>query len=205
MRKLGFVGLLVLAGGLWACGGDDGKTEDTAGTDTAVADTAAGTDTVAADEAEDVAVGATYAEPTGGATWTVARVAEAKTRDGAIAACSGLTLEGLGGWRLPTVGEARGLYRDCPDLEVGGTCQIGAGCLDSTCNDASCKTCQTASSQPAGQCKALQAFQQGWEGAGWYWTSDEAADLGQYWVYNLCQGAFNVVVGGSMYDVRCVR
>jgi hypothetical protein len=196
-----------------ACGSSGGGTSDT-GTyadatapeevagDAAVADTAIATDTASG---EDAVAGPTYHEPTAGVTWTVSPVANMKNRDEAVAACSAANVDGQTGWRLPTVDEARGLYRDCPDLEKGGTCKLGAGCLDSTCNDASCRTCQTPSSQPAGQCKAVQAMQKGWDGAGWYWTSDSSADNEQYWVYNLCQGAFNSVVGGSLYDVRCVK
>lgn len=161
---------------------------------------------VGADAApETVVVGETYVEPVTGLTWTVTPVGTMKTRDEAVAVCEAAAVAGQSGWRLPTVAEARGLVRDCADLEVGGACPAGDGCLDSTCNADTCKTCQTPSSQPGGQCKAVLEMQQGWDGAPWYWTSDEAADTGQYWVYNLCQGALNVVYGASLYDVRCVR
>jgi hypothetical protein len=210
MRKTWFVTLATSACLLFlACGGDDKKSTgdpDTLGGDAATE--AAGEATAEASDdtgVAEVGTGPTYAEPNAGVTWTVTPVAKMKGYDDAVAACSTASVDGLSGWRLPTVGEARGLYRDCPDLETGGACGLGAACLQSTCNDAACKTCQTPSSQPAGQCKAVQELQQGWDGAGWYWTSDAAADTEHFWVFNLCQGAFNDVTGGSLYDVRCVR
>ena len=208
MRSVAWTLVLVLGvcGALTACGGSDGGDDTAAPLDTAGGDQAVTPDAATPDTAPgEVVVGDTYVESGTGLTWTVAPVAKMKGYDDAVAACQAANVAGQTGWRLPTAAEARGLYRDCPDLQVGGACPIGDGCLDSTCNDATCKTCQTPSSQPAGQCKAVQELQQGWDGAGWYWTSDQVPDLGQYWVYNLCQGAFNAVFGGSSYDVRCVK
>ena len=162
-------------------------------------------DTGADTTPDTLVVGVTFTEPGTGLTWTVDPVSDMANRDAAVAACEAAEVDGHTDWRLPTIEEARGLYRDCPDLELGGACTVGDNCLNSTCNDANCKTCQTASSQPSGQCKAVHEMQQGWDGGPWYWTSSEAADVEQYWVFNLCQGALNVVFGGSSYGVRCVR
>ena len=190
-----------------ACGGSDGGAEDTPGVDNGstdvAADQSATPDTAAADTP--LVLSDTFTEPGTGLTWTVKPVAQMKTYDDAVAACQAANVAGETGWRLPTVAEARGLYRDCPDLEVGGGCPLGAGCLDSTCNDATCTACQTPSGQPSGQCKAVPEMTQGWDGGPWYWTSDQVPDVGKYWVYSLCQGAFNDVFGGSSYDVRCVK
>jgi hypothetical protein len=64
--------------------------------------------------------------------------------DGIAAACAGLTVQGIGGWRLPTIDEARLLAGGCAPTATGGSCQLSdPSCLGKDCGFASpaCESC----------------------------------------------------------------
>lgn len=64
--------------------------------------------------------------------------------DGIAAACAGLTVQGISGWRLPTIDEARLLAGGCAPTATGGSCQLSdPSCLGKDCGFTSpaCESC----------------------------------------------------------------
>jgi len=83
-----------------------------------------------------------------GLTWQVEPTNKQMDWSTANSYCSKLELDGKG-WRLPTIGELRSLIRDCPALELGGSCNIHeeGDCLSYTCKEG-CKGCGEIDGRP---------------------------------------------------------
>ena len=78
-------------------------------------------------------IAGTWLDPATGLRWQEPPSDQTMSASKAATYCSGLELGGLTDWRLPTVGELRGLIRGCDKTVVGGTCKVGDSCVQSTC------------------------------------------------------------------------
>jgi len=151
---------------------------------------------------DDGVPGDTWTDPTSGLTWQVIPSSDYMYWDDAIAYCDNLSLDG-GGWHLPTISELRTLIRGCDGTVTGGSCGVTDSCLDSSCQNESCYSCNNGygpnkgcygPSELPGDCY-------------WYWSSSPVADDDNYaWDVYFHNGD---VYSYDDYDydnlARCVR
>jgi len=89
---------------------------------------------------DDTGTGDTWTDSSSGLTWQVTPGGWMIWVD-AKSYCDNLTLAG-GGWHLPTISELRTLIRGCDGTVTGGSCGVTDSCLDSSCQDESCYSCE---------------------------------------------------------------
>ena len=137
-----------------------------------------------------------WQDPTTGYIWQKTPPTVTKSWQGAIDYCTGLKLDDISGWHLPTISELRTIIRGCPETETGGACGVeDPGCLDSTnCWD-ECFGCSGGcylDSNLAGPCSV-------------YWSSSPHAKFSGFaWFVNFEDGQLDYGQYDK-YDVRCVR
>ena len=57
-------------------------------------------------------------------------------------ACEKLNINGVTGWRIPTISELRSIVRGCPATVEGGECDVTDDCRDENCFNDSCRGCE---------------------------------------------------------------
>jgi hypothetical protein len=128
----------------------------------------------------------------------------------AAAYCDGLSLGGLDNWRLPMIQEQVSLVRGCVDgAETGDPSLSGCGisdpdCLEGSCNDSSCATCDyLAGPGDPGGCYWDSAL--GVDCVCWYWSSSPYTDSSTAkWVVDFSYAVFGGTGPSSSAAVRCV-
>jgi len=93
--------------------------------------------------------------------------------ESAVIHCQTLELDGTG-WRLPTIGELRTLFRGCPATETGGACGVADDCLSwdtDGCYNVSCQGCEL-NAGPVGGCYWPEEL--GGSCEPFYWSSSTA-------------------------------
>jgi uncharacterized protein (TIGR02145 family) len=152
----------------------------------------------------DDASGDTWTDSSSGLTWQVTPSTNAYAWDDAITYCQKLSLDG-GGWHLPSISELRTLIRGCDATETGGSCGVTDSCLDYSCQDESCYSCEGGNgttdgcygpSELPGECD-------------WFWSSSQVANFGFAWFVDFAYGyVYYSYVGNrdaGTVDSRCVR
>ncbi len=124
--------LMTLAFGLatFACAGGDDDDDESAGDDDADDDTSG--EEVWTDP--DTALGWQNGETVGNESMIAADAATY---------CDALTWAGFDDWRLPTIGELRGLVRGCEETAAGGSCQVRDDCTALDCWTVNCDGCSS--------------------------------------------------------------
>ena len=89
----------------------------------------------------------------------------------AVSYCNGLEYAGNTDWRLPTLGDLRGLIEGCSATETGGECGVTDDCLEWSCygepmEESPCLYPCFVDEGPAGGC---------------YWPSNLEGNCGAYW------------------------
>jgi hypothetical protein len=147
--------------------------------------------------------GLTWLDPSTNFVWQKWPPAEAKSWQSAVDYCTGLTLGGMTGWRLPTISELRTIIRGCPATQTGGDCGVvDPGCLGPTCRTGACEGCEGGKG-PANGCY--------WDlslagSCGWFWSSSPYdGGANSAWPIGFDYGRVLNNYKASSYDVRCVR
>ena len=142
-------------------------------------------------------------------TWQITPASTKKTWSSAESTCDSLELGGLGGWRLPTIGELRSIVDGCKSTEPGGSCGVTDGCLKSSCANltANCDGC-AASGGPSGGAYWVNALKGPWDT--YYWSASllDTNYSDSYWTLQFSDAtvkAWDSSSGLSNYYVRCVR
>ena len=82
-----------------------------------------------------------WSDPSTGLVWQVGHGTN-MTQDEAVSYCAALTIDGHGGWRLPSIDELRTLIAGCPATQTGGSCPLTNACMDiNQCHNSSCGGC----------------------------------------------------------------
>jgi hypothetical protein len=146
--------------------------------------------------------GDTWSDPSTGLTWQVHQLDEYLTRDAAVSYCENLAMAG-GGWHLPTISELRTLIRGCEGTITGGACGVMDSCLDSSCEDVACSSCDEGDG-PNGGCYGPLELPAKCDG---FWSSSLVADSeGGAWAIYFGRGYIHDgYVGDPNGNVRCVR
>jgi len=178
-------------GGLFEDAGDSGEFEsDSSDTSSGDGDSDGDADTGQAEAWEDPDTGYSWVKDP---YWDLPLLSQGD----AVAYCEELDLDGFTDWTLPTIYELRSLVVDCPDTELGGTCQVNDTCLESYCIYG-CHGCE------AGGCYQPDLFL-GCDAIA-YWSSSLIANAeGEGWILNFQDG--NVAGQWHTFNlrVRCVR
>jgi hypothetical protein len=125
-------------------------------------------------------VGGTWFDAATGRTWEQSPSEEKLNREEAADHCAALNIGGLDDWRLPTVGELRGLIRGCDETVVGGSCGVDDSCVQASCGGLfGCLGCDQYQG-PAGGC---------------YWPAELGGNCSWYWSSTKVEGA----IGGASY------
>jgi len=83
----------------------------------------------------------------------------------AVEYCAELSIDDHSDWRLPTISELRSLIRGCTATETGGSCGVSDSCLDYSCWDDSCQSCD---------------YEEG-PANGYYWPDGMNGEYGLFW------------------------
>lgn len=151
MLCLGFVLLL-------SCSGEDDDSDES-GDDVEDDDGPADDD--------DSTSGETWTDPNSGLTWQVTPSGDFMQWEDAKTYCENLSLEG-DGWHLPSISELRSLIRGCDATITGGACGVTDSCLDYSCSDESCSSCDYGSGPTNGICYGTPELPAECE---WFWSS----------------------------------
>ena len=147
----------------------------------------------------------TWTDPKVGLTWQVRPTGGRMNLENAKALCASLSLGG-GGWRLPSIGELRTLFRGCSKAALGGSCNVQEGrCMNRSCRDVSCMSSGCDYGSGPGQ-----------NGMYWpdeikgpccrYWSSSPVGDINSNaWHGNPGVGGVDTDHSGNKLRVRCVR
>ncbi len=149
----------------------------------------------------DVSMG-TWFDSSSGLTWQNPPGDDQMEWQTAIDYCNDLSLDGHSDWRLPTISELRSLIRGCPETETGGSCQVEDDCLSSFCFRY-CTAC-TLAKGPADGCYWPDAM----EGmCAYYWSSQIVEDTGRHaWTVLFIGGLIiNMEFAVNHTFARCVR
>mgnify|MGYP001487029743 CR=1 FL=1 len=119
------------------------------------------------DDDDDSASGETWIDPTSGLTWQVTPSSEYMNWEDASTYCENLSLEGAG-WHLPNISELRSLVRGCEATVTGGACGVTDSCLEYSCSDESCSSCEYGSGPTNGICYGPSELPLECE---WFWSS----------------------------------
>lgn len=182
-------------------GNDDATDDDTTDDDT-TDDDATDDDTGDDDDDDDTGDDGTWTDSTSGLTWQVTP-SDGMIWEDAKSYCDNLSLDG-GGWHLPTITELRTLIRGCDGTLTGGSCGVTDDCLDLSCSNDSCYSCDYDAgpnngcygpSELPGECNS-------------YWSSSAVADLDDTaWAVYLSNGRVDYLPIDYYdgYFARCVR
>ena len=146
--------VLIFGLAVFACAGGGGDDDDGAGNDDDADDDTSGEE-VWTDP--DTGLGWQNGEAVGTGSFTAADAA---------AYCESLAWAGFDDWRLPTIGELRGLIRGCADTATGGSCQVRDDCTSWHCYTIMCDGCADGDGPGA-------------DGA--YWPEELKGNRGGYW------------------------
>jgi hypothetical protein len=153
-----------------------------------------------ADDAETV-----WTDSTSGLTWQDGETVGTTPSDFADAPtyCTGLTWNGLTGWRLPDVDELRSLLRGCTGTDTGGSCGVTDSCLNSTCVTGACAGCSSLGGPaPGGAYWPAQIT----GSINYYWTASAEGDVsGNGWYVDFRDGAVAGLDGNNGGSLRCVQ
>lgn len=83
----------------------------------------------------------TWRDPATGLTWQDPPFPERHAWSDGAAACAALEIDGVGGFRLPTIDELRTLARGCDATVSGGACEVTTLCLATSCGTEVCQGC----------------------------------------------------------------
>lgn len=126
--------------------------------------------------------------------------------DGIVAACAALTVQGVSGWRLPTIDEARLLAGGCAPTAPGGTCPLkDPSCLGKDCGFAmpACESCigNMGPHKTKGYCRPEVPLCINLT------TSSACPDCGAagYWTYSIINGNFYSAAPNAGGFIVCVK
>jgi hypothetical protein len=117
--------------------------------------------------------GGVYIDPVTNLEWQRAPTGGNMDWESAVMHCQDLSLDGTG-WRLPSIGELRTLFRGCPATETGGACAVTDDCLSwdtDGCYNEACAGCEL-DAGPAGGCYWPEEL--GGSCEPFYWSSSTA-------------------------------
>jgi len=196
MQTLAYPALIAVLflsfGILVSCGDDDDDNDDDDDDDD--------NDYDAADDDNDDDSGETWTDPSSGLTWQVTPSSKPKEWAEAKSYCYDLSLDG-GGWHLPTISELRTLIRGCDATVTGGSCGVTDDCLDSSCHDNSCNSCNWGDGPNNGAYDPSELSSQSWS-----WSSSPVADYSNgAWYVDFSIGIVNAHYGVHQGPARCVR
>jgi hypothetical protein len=134
------------------------------------------------------------------------QTAQIKNHDEIAAACAAMTVQGVSGWRLPTIDEARLLAGGCEPTAPGGSCLLSdPDCLSSSCGFASpdCESCFGGQGphKSKGYCRPEVPFCLNAA------TSSACADCATvgFWTYGIINGNFYSAKSTDQMFVICVK
>ena len=122
--SIGFGLFIACSSGSSGSGSDDDVADDDSGDD----------DSASADDDRIIT------DPSSGLTWYVEPALVQLSWEEAIYYCNKMAFSG-GGWRMPTISELRTLIRGCVNTQSNGQCGATDECLNFSCWDESCYSC----------------------------------------------------------------
>ena len=140
-------------------------------------------------------------------TWSE-KASSTMSWDDAETHCTGLNSSNYGGysngWHLPNIDELRTLIRNCPGTVTGGSCGVTNTCLSSSCQNASCYSCDYNNTG-----KYSKFGETGWIWSSSFWIDGDDGFTGIYkgtWLVNFDNGRVEINDDDSYKaSVRCVR
>jgi hypothetical protein len=123
------------------------------------------------------------------------------TRDELAAACNSLTVNGVGGWTVPTINQVRALAAGCAATAPGGSCGLSdPSCLSQSCG--SCASCLGGNGPAAGlYCRPNVRICFGLRTRSACSDCDEPSD----WSYGVSNGNFLARTATTRFASFCVR
>ncbi len=116
--------------------------------------------------------------------------------------------QGGGGWRLPTVSEARSLIRGCATTETGGSCGVDDGCIEFSCWTESCGgTCEFMNGPDVGEDAGCYRPEEMSGVCGWSWTASSFEHEAEQkaWAVLYHYGWVDAGAKTRTFYVRCVK
>jgi hypothetical protein len=134
------------------------------------------------------------------------QTAQIKNHDEIAAACEAMTVQGVSGWRLPTIDEARLLAGGCTPTASGGSCPISdPSCLNSSCGFASpqCESCLGSQGphKSKGYCRPEVPF---CLNAATSSACQDCSTVG-FWTYGIINGNFYSAKATDQMFLICVK
>ena len=193
--------LSLIIGAAVSCSGGGKDDDNGANDDETVDDDVDDDSTTDDDTSDDDTTNDVWTDSISGLTWQVTPSGNYMSWNAAKSYCDSSTLAG-GGWRLPTISELRTLIRGCDATVTGGSCGVTDSCLNESCWNALCRSCNNGDGPnngcygPAelpGECDS-------------YWSSSSVAgDAVLKWIVRTSNGSVSSDYVDNYDFARCVR
>ncbi len=144
-------------------------------------------------------------DPATGLTWESPSPPKTMNWGAAWNYCYERDIGGYDDWRLPTISELRSLVRNCPQLEIGGSCQVTDNCLGyPSCSETDSCLCPDA----GGGCHWPEELEGSCEAGAYFWSSSivlNFTETEKAWFIGFYRPDLGWNQKGGQANVRCVR